>query len=307
MRIRREAKDYFTWVHNAFIYDKRLSLAERGLLLLLISLPMNWKFSVTGIATMIAEGRDKVSSTLKALEKHGYLKREQQFKDNGSFANVLYTFSDEPIFSESSELNADDFTQISGASDEDVSEDTGSSPFTGDTSTETTFPSNDAQYNKENIQSRIYKSSIKKEEMCCEAARPPLEAERQPAKKAVSKAKKGRKPDNKAAYAEIIEHLNLRAGTDFNPTNKLTRDFIDRWLGEKYTVDDFKRVIDRKCAEWLDNEMAMHLCPSTLFGKRFEDYLKAPIPKKQGTKSISEKPRDYSISMMDLINESMEE
>ena len=72
MRIRREAKDNFTWVHNAFIYDKRLSLAERGLLLLLMSLPMNWKFSMAGIATMIADGRDKVSSTLKALELHGY-------------------------------------------------------------------------------------------------------------------------------------------------------------------------------------------------------------------------------------------
>ena len=255
---------------------------------------------------MITDGRDKVSSTLKALELHGYLKREQRFKENGSFADVLYTFSDEPIFSENSELNADDFAQISGASDEDVSENT-SAPFTENTSTETTSPENDAQYNKENIQLRIYKSSIKKEEMCCEAARPPLETERQPAKKAVSKAKKGRKPDNKAAYAEIIEHLNLRAGTDFNPTNKLTRELIDKWIGLDYTVEDFKNVIDRKCAEWLDNEMAMHLCPSTLFGKRFEDYLKAPVPKKQGSKRTSEKPRDYSVSMMDLINELMEE
>ena len=306
MRIRREAKDNFTWVHNAFIYDKRLSLAERGLLLLLMSLPMNWKFSVAGIATMIADGRDKVSSTLKALELHGYLKREQQFDSNGSFKDILYSFSDEPIFFDCKVLSEDDFTKIS-SSDDEQEQNADSTPFTENPSTETTSPENDAQYNKENIQLRIYKSSIKKEEMCCEAARPSLEAERQPAKKATSKAKKGRKPDNKAAYAEIIEHLNLRAGTDFYPTNKLTRELIDKWIGLDFTVEDFKTVIDRKCAEWLDSDMAMHLCPSTLFGKRFEDYLKAPVPKKHGSMSASEKPRDYSVSMMDLINDLMEE
>ncbi len=45
MMIRREAKESFTWVHNTFIRDKRLSLAERGMLLLLISLS-DWE---TGI------------------------------------------------------------------------------------------------------------------------------------------------------------------------------------------------------------------------------------------------------------------
>lgn len=261
---------------------------------------------MAGIATMIADGRDKVSSTLKALELHGYLKREQQFDSNGSFKDILYSFSDEPIFFDCKVLSEEDFTKIS-SSDDEQEQNADFIPFTENPSTETTSPENDVQYNKENIQLRIYKSSIKKEEMCCEAARPPLEAERQPAKKAGSKARKGKKPDNKAAYAEIIEHLNLRAGTDFNPTNKLTRELIDKWIGLDFTVEDFKTVIDRKCAEWLDNEMAMHLCPSTLFGKRFEDYLKAPVPKKQGSKSASEKPRDYSVSMMDLINELMEE
>ena len=52
MRIRREAKENFTWVHNAFIRDKRLSLDEKGLLLLMLSLPMTWKFTVSGLAEL---------------------------------------------------------------------------------------------------------------------------------------------------------------------------------------------------------------------------------------------------------------
>ena len=97
MRIRREAKENFTWVHNTFIRDKRLALDEKGLLILMLSLPMSWKFTVSGLAAMVADGKDRISSTLKDLEKHGYLVREQQFNKNGSFSEVLYKFSEEPI------------------------------------------------------------------------------------------------------------------------------------------------------------------------------------------------------------------
>ena len=98
MRIRREEKENFTWVHNTFINDERLSLAERGMIILLMSLPQTWKFSINGLASKVSDGRDKVGSTLKALEEHGYLLRKQRFNKKGNFKDVLYTFSDEPVF-----------------------------------------------------------------------------------------------------------------------------------------------------------------------------------------------------------------
>ena len=82
MRIRREVKENFTWVHNTFIRDKRLALDEKGLLILMLSLPMSWKFTVSGLAAMVADGKDRISSTLKDLEKHGYLVRKQKFNKN---------------------------------------------------------------------------------------------------------------------------------------------------------------------------------------------------------------------------------
>ena len=37
---------------------------------------------------------------------------------------------------------------------------------------------------------------------------------------------------------------------------------------------DFKTVIDKKCAEWLqDGTMVQYLRPETLFGTKFEAYL----------------------------------
>ena len=74
-----------------------MSAAEMGLLLIMISLPMDWSFSVTGLTAMVSDGRDKVRSVIKALEEHGYLVREQQTDKRSNFRDVLYKFSDEPI------------------------------------------------------------------------------------------------------------------------------------------------------------------------------------------------------------------
>lgn len=45
-----------------------------------------------------------------------------------------------------------------------------------------------------------------------------------------------------------------------------------RW-NENYTLDDFKKVVDNKVAEWKDTDMDQYLRPSTLFGTKFDNYL----------------------------------
>ncbi|MBP1534182.1 MAG: hypothetical protein IK999_08670 [Ruminococcus sp.] len=166
MMIRREAKESFTWVHNTFIRDKRLSLAERGMLLLLISLPDDWSFSIAGIKAMVQDGREKVSSTLKALEEHGYLRRVQRYNENGAFTDLLYTFSDEPIFlDEDHKPGEDDFMKVFGehAEKADVM------PMTENPHTAPTNTSNPSNINNYNNKLLIYESTTK-EIMCCKAA-----------------------------------------------------------------------------------------------------------------------------------------
>ena len=48
-------------------------------------------------------------------------------------------------------------------------------------------------------------------------------------------------------------------------------------MNEKFTVDDFKTVIDKKSREWLGTDMEKYLRPETLFGTKFESYLNQQV------------------------------
>lgn len=75
---------------------------------------------------------------------------------------------------------------------------------------------------------------------------------------------------------EVVDHLNQRAGTHYKPTTANTRKLIKARLKEGFTVDEIKLVIDKKCADWLNNPaMVEYLRPETLFGNKFESYLNA--------------------------------
>ena len=82
------------------------------------------------------------------------------------------------------------------------------------------------------------------------------------------------KKNNNYYITQIVDYLNKCAGTSFSSDTGDTASLITARLGEGYTLSDFRRVIDKKCAEWLgDNRMRAFLRPSTLFGSKFENYL----------------------------------
>jgi uncharacterized phage protein (TIGR02220 family) len=81
---------------------------------------------------------------------------------------------------------------------------------------------------------------------------------------------------------EIISYLNQKTGKNFKATTESTKKHIGGRLKEGYSVEDFKRVIDVKCNQWLaDSKMSAYLRPETLFApSHFEAYLnEAPAPK----------------------------
>lgn len=81
-------------------------------------------------------------------------------------------------------------------------------------------------------------------------------------------------------YSTIIDHLNQRAGTRYRRGRSTCALIRARW-SEGYRLDDFERVIDVKCAEWLGTDMAKYLRPETLFGGKFEGYLNQPAKGKK--------------------------
>ena len=79
-------------------------------------------------------------------------------------------------------------------------------------------------------------------------------------------------------YSSVIDYLNEkteRTGKEkYSSTSPKTQKLIKARLREKYELEDFKTVIDKKCKEWLGTDMEKYLRPETLFGNKFESYLK---------------------------------
>lgn len=94
----------------------------------------------------------------------------------------------------------------------------------------------------------------------------------------------------------IIDYLNKRAVKKYSVKTKKTAQLIHKLLDNGFTVEDFERVIDIKCKQWLNNEkMNQYLRPRTLFSEKFEDYLnEAPERVQQASsgQSVEDKMRD---------------
>lgn len=95
---------------------------------------------------------------------------------------------------------------------------------------------------------------------------------------------------NNILVAEIISYLNEKTGKNFKSGVTKNRDLIKTRLKEGYSVEDFKKVIDIKVAEWLNDEsMSKFLRPETLFSNKFEGYLNQK-PKQEVKKRIKKDP-----------------
>jgi uncharacterized phage protein (TIGR02220 family) len=87
------------------------------------------------------------------------------------------------------------------------------------------------------------------------------------------------KPTNKPSKEElevvekVILYLNEKSNSTYT-TNKTNTTYILARLKEGFSLVDFKRVIDKKSAQWLGTEQQKYLRPNTLFlPSKFENYL----------------------------------
>lgn len=88
---------------------------------------------------------------------------------------------------------------------------------------------------------------------------------------------------------KVIIYLNERSASTYTKS-KANLEVINARIAEGYSLPDFKRVIDKKTAQWLGTEQQKYLRPITLFAlKKFENYLNEPeIETKHGKpKSVS--------------------
>jgi hypothetical protein len=81
---------------NHHFKEKKMSLKAKGILSLMLSLPDDWNYSISGLVTLSKDGRDSVMSALAELEEFGYLKRVRTTDDKGRFTGVEYNIYETP-------------------------------------------------------------------------------------------------------------------------------------------------------------------------------------------------------------------
>lgn len=111
-------------------------------------------------------------------------------------------------------------------------------------------------------------------------------------------------PDEYNVPLSLISYLNQKTGSSYKVDSDITSRIISLF-GQGYSVDDMRTVIDRKCAEWCDDEkMRSYLRPSTLFGDKFAEYLNAPEPiEVERQKGAAAKQEQLLKSLSDKENE----
>lgn len=94
--IRIHKTNNFTVMSNYHFKEKKMSLKAKGLLSLMLSLPDDWEYNVSGLVKLSKDGKDSVMTALAELEKFGYLTRQQLFNDKGQFNGIEYNIFEQP-------------------------------------------------------------------------------------------------------------------------------------------------------------------------------------------------------------------
>lgn len=92
-----KSKGHFTSISNDILRDKELTPQARFLLCLMLSLPENWKYNASGLATISGVGIGVVKSALRDLEKKGYLIRRRLRSPDGRLGVAEYEIHERPI------------------------------------------------------------------------------------------------------------------------------------------------------------------------------------------------------------------
>ena len=100
---RIEKNKNYTVMANYHLRDISLSLKAKGLLSLMLSLPENWDYTTKGLACICKDGVDSICSTVKELEKAGYVQRRRLRNELGHLTEIEYTILEKPIRTASSE------------------------------------------------------------------------------------------------------------------------------------------------------------------------------------------------------------
>lgn len=234
MKIAVEKTKNFTVMSNCHLRDKSLSLKAKGLLSIMLSLPADWDYTVSGLCAICAEKETAITNALRELKESKYLIVKKLMPNETMSGKIEYQYIiyEVPQTKQDIEKQGIDFQGVENQGiEKQGAENLGLDIL---------------NTNNKILNNKILNNNI-----------PPISPQKH--------------PEN---VKEIIDYLNLKTGKKFNIKTASTSRHIIARLNEGYTTDDFKTVIDRKTAQWKgDCQMARFLRPETLFGNKFDGYL----------------------------------
>lgn len=98
-KIVRVKDEKFTTISNVFLKDKNLSIKAKGFLAVVMGLPNSWEFSISGICSILKEGKTTIYSVIDELKEYNYCKVVVVRDEKGRISGTDYTFFEEPYTS----------------------------------------------------------------------------------------------------------------------------------------------------------------------------------------------------------------
>lgn len=86
----------YTVMSNHHLRDKRLGLKAKGLLSVILSLPEDWDYTISGLAVICDVGKDAIRAAIRELEQTGYISRTQGKSEAGQFGGNQYIIREFP-------------------------------------------------------------------------------------------------------------------------------------------------------------------------------------------------------------------
>ena len=91
--IRVNHSENYTVMGNWHLRDRRLSLKAKGLLSIILSLPNDWDYTVSGLSSICKEGESAVETALAELKSFGYMTVEKRLPGETVSGRIEYDYT----------------------------------------------------------------------------------------------------------------------------------------------------------------------------------------------------------------------
>lgn len=94
MILKNKTQNNFTMISNNILRDNSLKMLDRGVMCTICSLPDGWDFTVAGLCSIVPDGKDAITESLRRLENKGYLRRTTVHGEHGWFKSQIEVFTE---------------------------------------------------------------------------------------------------------------------------------------------------------------------------------------------------------------------